>query len=312
MATPSVTLNLDISPSGARFLALSKSGDGYVVNFGAAIDESAVNKGHVQDLLKRFAGAPAGASKFVATSIWASAIFVRPITMPLMTPSELKGAIQFEAEKHLPFPVDACVLDYYLIRKSGGKNMEVMLVAAKKDLVEERRKMMEEAGYSLSFIDIHPFAVSNAFSVFQPDYKTKCIAFVHIGDMTGGGFIGANVVNVMKDGMPVMVRDLGQEAAAGGAIAQEVVDRLVGKIGNSLTFYENSTDEEIEDVYLTGAGARSAELLAAMGKTLERKVAKWSFMDRLKFESKEAQDAVQQREGDFTVCLGLGLRGLKA
>lgn len=313
MASTTTTLNLEISPSSIRLLALSKSGDGYAVNYAASVEETGINKGKVQDLLKQYAGAAGAGPKVLATSIWASAIFVRPITMPLMTQAELKGGIKFEAEKHLPFPVDECVLDYYMIRKTGGRNMEVMLVAAKKDLVEERRKMIEETGYQISFIDIHPFAVSNAFSAFQPEYKSKLTGFVHIGDTTGGAFGGINVLNVMKEGMPVMVRDIGQDTVAGqGALTQEAVDRLAGKVSNAVGFYENSTDEEIEEVYLTGAGARSPELAAALEKILERKVSKWSAADKLKFEPNETKASFHEKEGDFSVCLGLGVRGLKS
>ena len=70
-----------------------------------------------------------------------SSLIIRRVTLPAMTLAELKGAIRFEAESHIPFPIDDCQIDYQILNHSEDrKQMNILLVAAKKDFIKERIK----------------------------------------------------------------------------------------------------------------------------------------------------------------------------
>lgn len=314
MASALHSLFIEISPGSLRYIEASKADSGEVLVHAAKhFPFEGASKTKIAEILKQAAGA--GQLNVAAASIWSSAIIVRRITMPLMADRELKGAIGFEAEKHIPYPVNECVLDYITLRKmQASKQMELMLIVAKKDFINEKRQIAEEAGIALNFIDIHPFALSNAYAAARPDAAGGTVSLVHLGDMERAMFTGLNFVSIMKGGQPQLVRDLGQDTTPGldGKPSPEAVNQISEKIRGSVEFYENSTEEEITDLYVSGQGAALAEVLDAVAKATEKKVNSWTCSDKVKFEAKEAEELIKKQEKEFLVCLGLAVRGLKS
>src|SRR3989338_3962790 len=95
-----------------------------------------------------------------------SSLLIRRIKLPLMTPAELKGAIIYEAEGHIPFPVDECLLDFQILgQDTQGRTMDVMLVAAKNVFIRERLKLLQAVGVTPEIIDVDIFCLLNAFEV---------------------------------------------------------------------------------------------------------------------------------------------------
>lgn len=308
------SVSLEISTNSLRLIDISKIGDQFLVHGCTYIEFANPSKNKIQEALKQVLHSGLAQGKLVSTSVWSSSVIVRPISLPIMTAGELKGAIRFEAEKHLPFSIDDCILDYFVMKKvSTNRQMEVMLVAAKKELIEERRKMVEEGGFSLKFVDIHPFAVSNAFSLFHSTEKGKSIAFIHIGDMINNCFAGSNFVNILKDGVPVVVRDLGQDNVPGKeSVSLESINSLVENIKSSIAFYENSNEEVVDNVYISGQGASEEKINERLSEVLEKKIEKWGFASKVKFASEEPKKVLEKNESDFTICMGLAARSFKS
>ena len=80
--------------------------------------------------------------------------------------------------------------------------MSVLLVAAKRDLVEAKRHLLEEAGFPPSVIDVDAFALHNAFEANHPDAMHGTVALLNIGNEQTN-------LNILDEGVPILTRDLG-------------------------------------------------------------------------------------------------------
>src|SRR3990172_1000316 len=72
--------------------------------------------------------------------------------------------IRWEAEQHVPFDMENVELDFQILDPDAeGLQMNVLLVAAKRELVENKTALLTDAGLSAEGIDVDAFALHNAF-----------------------------------------------------------------------------------------------------------------------------------------------------
>ncbi|MFA6321029.1 MAG: type IV pilus assembly protein PilM [Candidatus Omnitrophota bacterium] len=286
------------------------------------------------DALKLLADESRVTCKDACISISGPSVIVRFITLPKMDDAALKSAIRFEAEKFIPYNINDCIVDFQTLRKDDKENkLNVLLVAAKKDLIQERIKLVEKAGFSISVVDIDSFAIANAFlsNHRKPD-PDKSYAVLNIG----GSFTN---LGILKAGSIFFARDI----SAGGndftsAIAKkfgidqkaaedlklrppedkkdEVTDcirnafnDLSDEIKMSFGYYENQAGKGIDEVYLSGGGASLFGVEQILEECLGSKPIVW---DPLEFFS-VASSGVDKKfadkfKGSFAVAAGLALR----
>jgi type IV pilus assembly protein PilM len=129
-------------------------------------------------------------------------VIIKKIQMDRMTEAEARSVIRWEAEQHVPFDMENVELDFQVLDPEGeGLQMTVLLVAAKRELVENKVSLLAEAGLTPSIIDVDAFAIHNAFEVNYPDEMRGVVGLVNIGhEMTN--------INILEDGIPVLTRDL--------------------------------------------------------------------------------------------------------
>ena len=100
----------------------------------------------------------------VVSAVSGRAVIVKKVIMDKMPPEDAQEAIFWEAEQHVPFDIDDVCLDFQILREDIGANqMEVLLVAAKKDMVNMHAELIREAGLNPRIIDVDSFAVQNCF-----------------------------------------------------------------------------------------------------------------------------------------------------
>jgi type IV pilus assembly protein PilM len=172
----------------------------------------------VQDAIKSLTGNLKTKVKGVATSISGYSVIIKKIELPQMTPEELSENIQVEAEQYIPFNVEDVNIDFQILGSSPekGDRMEVMLVAAKKEVIEDYSGILRKAGLAPEVIDVDFFALENAFEVNYTAGESGGVALVDIG---------ANKmnINVLKNGVSMFNRD----ASVGGhQITQDIQDRF--------------------------------------------------------------------------------------
>lgn len=138
----------------------------------------------------------------IATAVSGHAVIVRRVSMPRMDEEELRESIVWEAEEYIPFDVDDVNLDFAILDENeGGAEMDVVLVAAKRDRIDEFIAVIEEAGRVPAIVDVDAFALQNAFELNYPERQHEDIALLNMG---------ASVINaaVLEEGRPVFWRDI--------------------------------------------------------------------------------------------------------
>ena len=104
----------------------------------------------------------------IVTAVSGSNAVLRSVLFPRMSPQELKAALAFEAEKYIPFKLDETYLDFFIVGNRPAGRMEVLLAAARNDLVDSHVEMLQSAGITPSAVDLEPLALSNALELSHP------------------------------------------------------------------------------------------------------------------------------------------------
>ncbi|HIF98681.1 MAG TPA: type IV pilus assembly protein PilM [Myxococcales bacterium] len=221
-------------------------------------------------------------------------VIVKKVSLSRMSSEELESQIQWEAEQYIPFDVNEVNLEFQILDTSDDPDtMDVLLVAAKKDLIDDYVQVMVEAGLNPVAVDVASFALANAFEINQAPDPQGVVALVNIGAHVAN-------INVLQNGVPAFTRDITtggnqytqeiQKALSVGfeeaervklgdgsadqnqaMVPQEVenamravTDTVVGEISRSLDFFAATTESgRIERVMLSGGGSRVVGLSRA-------------------------------------------------
>jgi type IV pilus assembly protein PilM len=161
----------------------------------------------------------------VATALAGNAVIVKRLSLPSMSNAELAEAIPWEAEQYIPFDLADVQLDYQVVSAptggSGKTTVDVLLVAAKKERIEDRSALVAQSGRQPVVLDVEAFALTNAYRVNYPERSDPMTALVHVGRTS-------TLVCLLEQGEPIFTRDI----ALGG---QAHIDGLLrDNIGKSL------------------------------------------------------------------------------
>jgi type IV pilus assembly protein PilM len=168
----------------------------------AIVEGEIMDPGIVADAIRGLMASAGVKTKQVVIAVGGRDVIIKKIQMDRMTEAEARSVIRWEAEQHVPFDMENVELDFQILDPEGeGLQMTVLLVAAKRELVENKVSLLAEAGLTPSVIDVDAFAIHNAFEINYPDEMRGVVALVNIGhEMTN--------VNILEDGIPVLTRDL--------------------------------------------------------------------------------------------------------
>ena len=204
------TVGLDIG-SGLIKLAVVSHGSGEPVlskvAMATVVDDAIVegevmDPGIVADAIRGLFQQAGIKPKNVITAVGGRDVIIKKIPMDRMKEGEARELIRWEAEQHVPFDMDNVELDFQILDpESEGLQMSVLLVAAKRELVETKISLLKDIGIEPSVIDVDAFALHNAFEVNYPDAMKGVVGLVNIGhEITN--------VNILDEGVPVLTRDL--------------------------------------------------------------------------------------------------------
>ncbi len=222
------TVGLDIGSHSIKAVQLTGSGkslslSSYAVRElapGTIVDGEVVNREHlietIRDVIRQADIKVKG--KNISTAVSGRSVIVRRIPMEKMSEEEARQAIQWEAEQHIPFRIDEVSLDFKIINEelSPGQ-MEVLLVAAKKDVVDLHRSVLQSAGLKPNSVELEQFSLQRAYEHAYSPANGDCVTILNIG---------AEVTNmvVVRDGLPSFNRDL----SIGGTRFIEALQRSLG------------------------------------------------------------------------------------
>jgi len=201
-------VGLDIGSSSVKSVELRETKQGYeLVSFGLEpLAQDTVVDGAIMDA-PLVAGAISSVfdtqkikTKNVATSVSGHSVIVKRVTLPSMSSEELFDRIQSEASQHIPFDIADVNLDYQLL-ESVDSQMDVLLVAVKKDKILNHTNVLAQAGKNPTVVDIDAFALQNCYEVnYDPD-PGQTIALLNIGASVMN-------INIVRAGIPLFTRDV--------------------------------------------------------------------------------------------------------
>jgi type IV pilus assembly protein PilM len=342
-------VGLDIGSSCVKAVELAPSGSGWrLERFGLAplppeaiVQGSFMNAPAITNAVREAIGRGRIKAKDVATSVSGHAVIVKKIALPAQTPEELNETIRWEAEQYIPFDVNEVNIDHQILgQDSIGGQMDVLLVAAKKDLINDYRTVISDAGLNLVVMDVDAFALGNQYEVNYAPGDGQVVALVDIGaavinlnvmngrvpsftrDVTSGGNqyteeiqktlnisfeeaelikVGGKAGGTSKDVVPQEVEQA----------MREVSETLMGELLRSLDFYRATTSSApIEKVLLAGGSARIPGIDRIFQEKIEIPVEVMDPFRRVQV-AHGAGDEVQLRELAPSLCVavGLALRG---
>ncbi|MEZ4411591.1 MAG: type IV pilus assembly protein PilM [Gemmatimonadales bacterium] len=169
---------------------------------GAIVEGEVMDPGIVADAVRGLLSSAGIKAKRVVTAVGGRDVIIKKISMDRMKEGEAREQIRWEAEQHVPFDMDNVELDFQILDPEGeGLQMSVLLVAAKRELVETKQSLFADVGLEASVIDVDAFALHNAFELNYPDAMHGVVGLVNIGhEMTN--------VNILDEGVPVLTRDI--------------------------------------------------------------------------------------------------------
>ena len=282
--------------------------------------------------LKRFVREHHLAGSPCVTSVSGRNVIVRYVPMPKMTEAELKSAIQFEANKYIPFEIDEVVVDCGSVEEKPDTNeMRVVLVAVKRTEIDEHCAMLEEADLVPKVVDIDGFALSNAFDLTGPEVAAgEVVALVDVG-------AAKTTITVSRDGIPLFTREiyvagsqftesvslsLNLDALASdrlkgepgeqveqikGAVAPRI-EELANEVSLSFDFFENESESVVAGVYLSGGSALLPGLDESLSQRLGKPVGVWQPTEGLRFGSSQIEESAKTEGPKLAVAVGLAAR----
>jgi type IV pilus assembly protein PilM len=154
--------------------------------------------GAIKDALVA-AGVPV---KNVVTAVGGRDVIIKKIQIARAKEHEARDVIRWEAEQHVPFDMESVELDFQILDPHGtDPEMAVLLVAAKRDLVENKMRLLTDAEVTPSIVDVDAFALHNAFELNYPEAMHGVVCLVNIGHEVTN-------INILDDGVPLLTRDI--------------------------------------------------------------------------------------------------------
>lgn len=140
-------------------------------------------------------------TRSVVTAIGGRDVIVKKIQIERMPEADAREVMSWEAAQYVPFDMEDVQLDFQILDpEADGLQMDVLLVAAKKELVEQRSMLLADAGLSAAIIDVDAFALFNAFEYTHPTASPAPSALVDIGHEVA-------TILVHEGGVPLVTRE---------------------------------------------------------------------------------------------------------
>ena len=340
-------LGVDIGSSSIKMVELQESKRGIeLVRFGIAeVPPDAVANGSFVNyplLVERLRGLIKKhkfKQKKCALAISGNSVIVKKINLPEMTDEELQASVQWEAEQYIPFAIEDVNVDVEVLQHTRGQGqMDVLLVAAKKEVIEDHRMVVREAGLEPRVMDVATFTIQNCLELNYGNFSEEVAAIVNVGASTIN-------LNVMAHGITTFTRDI---LTGSNAISEEIqkrfnlpwdeaerykmapvdslpnrslareVKRLVRRVSDTLAteiqrsldfFAATTANMALNKIYLSGGGAMSPEFVSVISERLGLPTEILNPFQNITINPKHVDlDELRQHAAQPAVAVGLALR----
>jgi len=336
-------VGIDIGSSSVKVVQLKDNkGSFQLLNVGisplppeAIVDNTLMDSSSIATVIKELVASLGIKIKDVVCSISGNSVIIRKIVLPAMPQEELEDQISWEAEQYIPFDINDVNLDFQILSPDNNdpSKMNVLLVASKKDIINDYVAVFSEAGMQLSVVDVDAFAVQNTFEV-NHDYSSEdVLALVNIGASIMN-------INVIKDGITLFTRDVqmggnlyteeiqkqiglsSEDAEIGKLLAHEstneplrnvilkVNETITQEIRRSFDFYNSTASEDrISSVFVSGGCSKVYHLMDSISEKIGLPVEKLNPFAKLNYSEKDFDpEYLEEIAPLMTVPVGLAIR----
>ncbi len=274
-------------------------------------------------------------NKKVGISISGYSVIVKKVNLAVMSEKEMEDHIMTEAEQYIPFDIQDVYIDFQDLKtnKDGYERTDVMLVAAKKEIVDDYLNMLESIGLQATIVDIDGFALENTYEYSTP--KTENVALIDIGASKMN-------INIISNGMSVVARDIvvgsrqlterimGQfdleyedaEALKLGATAAEDKEKELQDIYSSVCnqwileikkaidlYHSNFSDSPLAKLVLSGGGSKVEGLIDYLNQETNIEVEQFNPFKNMKFSKRKIDpDYLKQIGPEMAIASGIAIR----
>ena len=339
-------VGLDIGSSALKAVELRAGRSGYELVHMAyqnlqsdtIVDGHIIDLNHVSDTINRIWTEQAIKTSQVATSISGHAVIVKKITMPTMPEEELDEQIHWEAEQYIPFDINDVNLYHEVLgRDPSGQSMDVLLVACKRDKINQFTQVISQAGKQPVIVDVDAFALQNAYEVNYNPPPTLTVALLDIG-------ASVMTINIVRGTTSIFTRDISAggnqytdllqkeldltfdqaEALKRGATfemgrsleeAQPALDSvsemLALEISRTLDFFRATAVDSpnIDRMLIAGGSSKVAHLTDYLSDKFQMPVERFDSFRSIRFDHKRLdEEYMKELSPNMAVAVGLAVR----
>ncbi|MFQ5767272.1 MAG: type IV pilus assembly protein PilM [Acidobacteriota bacterium] len=341
---PLVGLDIGTSSVKAAVLKPGRKGRGYTLQHLDAVplppevivDGAIMDSGPIVDAITRLGEASKVRSPEVAVALSGHSVIVKRVSIPSMSSEELAESIHWEAEQYIPFDIDDVNIDYQVLdQHEDGDQMDVLLVAVKKDKIQDYTSVISQAGRIPVVVDVDVFAVQNAYEINQGALPGEAVALVNVGAavtnvaiLTGGQSrfwrdlsVGGNLYTEAIQRELGVTYEEAEEAKRGrsgaeidpGSLApimESITEDVVGEIQKTVDFFlASQTDQELSRMVLSGGTAQMEALPPMLAERLGCPVEHLDPFAALAIDSRSVSEEVLAELGSSAaVAIGLAIR----
>ncbi|HBG45440.1 MAG TPA: pilus assembly protein PilM [Deltaproteobacteria bacterium] len=336
----------DIGSNSIKLVQMNRAKKGWeLIKMGMAelppeaiVDGSIIDSMTVTNTLRDLVKEHGVKVKDAVSSLTGHSVIIKKVSFPAMTEDELADSIQWEAEQYIPFPISDVNIDFQILGadSEGRGQMDVMLVAVKKDVINDYTNVIKEAGLNPVVIDVDSFALENMMEINYPIAPGENIAMVNIGAsitsisvILGGLTIftrsipmgGNQFTEEIQRQLSVSFRDAEDLKTGRKAASEQESSELassVGSVSTNLTFeVKRSLDfflggaqgSYVSKIYLSGGGSKVAGLQNLMQDKTSIPVEVVNPFKSIEASSKQFdRERLKEAAPFFGVAVGLATR----
>lgn len=280
-------------------------------------------------------------SRRVATAVSGRSVIVRYINMMQMSDEELRNALRFEADKYIPFELDEVVLDCAKLEEfsgneAGEEEMKVLLVAVKRNLIDEHIELIQGLGLTPTVVDVDSFALGNAFELNllnspRVEDDDKVVSLIDIGAvktninilkgntsyfsrevyLAGNDFtesISRRMSLDMAEALQLKMDPEGRESEVEESLLP-ALDDLGNEIHLSFDFFENQFDREVDEIYISGGSSSLPGLKETFERIFDRRIEAWDPTEHMEIRGDRINiQELKDKGPQLSVAVGLASR----
>lgn len=339
------SVGIDISSDSIKILKLSKSGNKYRIDDldVVALPGGAVSGGVITDMASvasylNSALLRSGIKeKNVVIAVPCKHVIIKTVEMPKMKEDELNSSIFYEAQQYITFDINEVFYDYVILgeSKTDPNNNMVMIVAGKKDIIDNRTGLVQECGLNPYIVDVDCIAVENMFGFNYPEEFDQLVTLIRIGASETNVHVLHKGTNLFRRDIPIGGINITGEIAKKfqvdfneaenikiGDISKRdanfqnnytvylnmIIARITSEIQRTIDYFAANNDKQYpKKIYLMGGGSKLTGLAGDIEEKINVPVEITNPFRNLLFK-KEAADSQSHL---FSIAVGLALRGLE-